>query len=76
MQLDQIGELQLLKEIRKRFKSTDKNIVVGIGDDAAVITPQKERILVTTDMMNEGIHFDLSFSAPFHLGFKLVSVNV
>jgi len=75
MKLHQIGELKLLQEVRKRFSSTDSSIMVGIGDDAAVIAPQ-EKILVTTDMMNEGIHFDLSFTSPFHLGFKLVSVNV
>lgn len=75
MKLHQIGELKLLQEVRKRFSSTDSSIMVGIGDDAAVIAPQ-EKILVTTDMMNEGIHFDLSFASPFHLGFKLVSVNV
>lgn len=79
MRLHQIGELKLLKEVRERFSSTskeDRSIIVGIGDDAAVIAPQKERIIVTTDMMNEGIHFDLSYTSPFHLGFKLVSVNV
>jgi thiamine-monophosphate kinase len=76
MKLHQIGELKLLQEVRKKFSSTDSSIIVGIGDDAAVIAPQKEKILVTTDMMNEGIHFDLSFTSPFHLGFKLVSVNV
>jgi thiamine-monophosphate kinase len=76
MRLGQIGELNLLREIRKRFKTENGGVLLGIGDDAAVIAPQKENILVTTDMMNEGIHFDLSFTAPFHLGFKLVSVNV
>lgn len=80
MKLHQIGELKLLQKVRKRFSShpeiNGSSIIVGIGDDAAVIAPQKEKILVTTDMMNEGIHFDLSFTSPFHLGFKLVSVNV
>ncbi len=79
MKLHQIGELELLREVRKRFSSYSKingsSIMVGIGDDAAVIAPQG-KILVTTDMMNEGIHFDLSFTSTFHLGFKLVSVNV
>lgn len=79
MKLHQIGELELLREVRKRFSSYSKingsSVIVGIGDDAAVIAPQKEKILVTTDMMNERIHFDLSFTSPFHLGFKLVSVN-
>jgi thiamine-monophosphate kinase len=76
MKLQQVGELNLLKEIRKRFSSYDSSIIIGVGDDAAVIAPQKDRIVVTTDMMNEGVHFDLSYTSFYHLGFKLVSVNV
>ncbi|MBZ0156463.1 MAG: thiamine-phosphate kinase [Alphaproteobacteria bacterium] len=80
MQLRNRGELHLLKEIRRRFSpapdAPDSGVVIGIGDDAAVIDPKGKKVLVTTDMMNEGIHFDLAFSSPFHLGFKLVSVNV
>lgn len=80
MLLRQVGELELLRRIREKFRITPKtdgsDIIVGIGDDAAVIAPQRERVFVTTDMMNEGVHFDLGLTAPFHLGFKLVSVNV
>lgn len=80
MQLHEIGELKLLREIKERFSSESllqgSGIIVGIGDDAAVIAPQNKRILITTDMMNEGVHFDLGFTAPFHLGFKLVTANV
>ncbi|MFA5353849.1 MAG: thiamine-phosphate kinase [Thermodesulfovibrionales bacterium] len=72
----QRGEVSLLRDVRKRFDYKDSGIIRGIGDDAAVLAPLQENILVTTDMMNEGVHFDLSFSSPFHLGFKLVSVNV
>jgi len=50
-------------------------MLVGIGDDAAVIKAGKN-ILLTTDMMVEGVHFDLSWITPFQLGFKLVSVNI
>lgn len=80
MQLREIGELKLLREIRKRFSSGQQaigsGIIVGIGDDAAVLAPHNKKVLVTTDMMNEGVHFDLGFTSPFQLGFKLVSVNV
>lgn len=77
MKLHQIGELSLLKEVRNRFKRTDsRHLIIGIGDDAAVIAPQEQKLIVTTDMMCEGIHFDLDLTSPFHLGFKLVSVNV
>src|SRR5208337_545297 len=83
MQLRLIGELRLLEEIRRRFnvpaQKGDSGIIIGIGDDAAAFAPPVEKIekvLVTTDLMHEGVHFDLSYTAPFHLGFKLVSVNV
>lgn len=80
MSIQQKGELQLLKEIRERFdpilRGLDNNIIVGIGDDSAVFKASSENLLVTTDLMAEGIHFDLSYTSAFHLGFKLVSINV
>jgi len=76
MKLSEIGELTLLKQIRKRFTVRAKNIITGIGDDTAVIKPSGKNLLMTTDMMVEGIHFDLNFTTPYQLGFKLVSVNV
>ncbi len=76
MRLNQAGELTLLKKLKDSFRSSESSVIVGIGDDAAVIAPQKQQLLVTTDMMNEGVHFDLSFTSAFQLGFKLVSVNV
>ncbi|MBI5187973.1 MAG: thiamine-monophosphate kinase [Nitrospirae bacterium] len=76
MRLSEIGELSLLEQIRKRFEKQSANIVVGIGDDAAVLKPVDKNLLVTTDMMVEGVHFDLSFITPYQLGFKLISVNV
>jgi thiamine-monophosphate kinase len=76
MKLSQIGELSLLEQIRRSFCKKSKNIIVGIGDDAAVVKPSGKNLLVTTDMMVEGVHFDLSFTTPYQLGFKLISVNV
>jgi len=80
MQLRQAGELKLLEEIRRRFnlpsRQADKGVIIGIGDDAAAIAPTGENLLVTADLMHEGVHFDLDYTSPFHLGFKLVSVNV
>ena len=76
MKLSQIGELPLLEQIRKRFEKLPPNVLVGIGDDAALLKPTNEKLLVTTDMMVERVHFNLSFITPYQLGFKLVSVNV
>jgi thiamine-monophosphate kinase len=74
--LSQIGELNLLDKIRKGFPQKATNVAVGIGDDAAVIKPPRKYLLATTDMMVEGVHFDLRFITPFQLGFKLISVNI
>jgi len=76
MKLSEIGELSLLKTIRRRFTVKSKDVIVGIGDDTAVIKPPGNNLLATTDMMVEGIHFDLNLITPYQLGFKLVSVNV
>lgn len=76
MKLSRIGELPLLEQIRKTFFKKSKDILVGIGDDAAVLKPADEYLLATTDMMVEGVHFDLRFITSYQLGFKLVSVNV
>lgn len=75
MNLSQAGELTLLGILRKRFGKISRGVPVGIGDDAAVVRAGKN-VLLTTDMMVEGVHFDLSWITPFQLGFKLVSVNI
>lgn len=51
-------------------------LIAGIGDDAAVINPPSGSLLVTTDAMMEGVHFDLSYCSLYQVGYKLVSVNV
>jgi thiamine-monophosphate kinase len=76
MKLSDAGELSLLEILRRRFAKRPHDVVLGIGDDSAVIRPQNSPMLFTTDMMVEDVHFDLSWTTPFQLGFKLVSVNV
>ncbi|MFZ2196966.1 MAG: thiamine-phosphate kinase [Thermodesulfovibrionales bacterium] len=76
MKLSDAGELSLLEILRKRFGKKSPDILLGIGDDSAVIRSQNSDLLLTTDMMVESVHFDLSWTTPFQLGFKLVSVNV
>lgn len=67
-------EINLVKEIRDRF-SLPENIGIGIGDDAAVLDIKRSAIF-TTDLMIEDVHFDLSYTSFYHLGFKIVSINV
>jgi thiamine-monophosphate kinase len=76
IKLSEAGELSLLDILKKRFTSKSSSVLLGIGDDAAVVRPRKPPMLVTTDMMVEGVHFDLSWTTPYQLGFKLVSANV
>jgi thiamine-monophosphate kinase len=77
MNLSEAGELALIEILRKKFRKKPHRLVLGIGDDAAVIkTDGGEKALLTTDMMVEGVHFDFRWTTPFQLGFKLVSVNV
>jgi thiamine-monophosphate kinase len=77
-ELSSIGEFGLIKRISERFsKSVNKNTIKGIGDDAAVIqVASEDSMVITTDMLLEGVHFDLSYMPLPHLGFKAVAVNV
>lgn len=77
MKLEEIGEFGLIEKIRKSMPLPCKPVIVGIGDDAAAVMPEKgSLVLITSDMFLEGIHFDRSFSDPFHIGFKALAVNI
>ncbi|MEO1484161.1 MAG: thiamine-phosphate kinase [Bacteroidota bacterium] len=74
--LDQLGEFGLIKHLTQGFQISHKSSVKGIGDDAAIIDPESHEIVVTTDMLVEGVHFDLSYMPLKHLGYKAVIVNL
>lgn len=76
MKLSEIGELSLLERLRKRYTSTAAEVVAGIGDDAAALDIGGERLLLSTDTMAEGIHFDLNLCTPYQVAFKLITSNV
>jgi thiamine-monophosphate kinase len=76
-ELSQFGEFGLIKHISKQVNIKNKSTLVGIGDDAAVIGADGDDVtLLSTDMLVEGIHFDLSYTPIRHLGYKAVAVNV
>ncbi|MFV0565907.1 MAG: thiamine-phosphate kinase [Flavobacteriaceae bacterium] len=73
--LSQLGEFGLIDHLTQNFKIQQKSTVKGIGDDAAVLQFNK-KIVVTTDLLVEGVHFDLSYMPLKHLGYKAVMVNL
>lgn len=76
-ELKDIGEFGLIHRIQQQFAPQHKESIRGIGDDAAVIdTGGDTYTLVSSDMLVEGIHFDLSYVPLKHLGYKAVAVNV
>ena len=73
--LEEIGEFGLIKQLTQNIELKN-NTIKGVGDDAAVINPTAGKVtLVSTDLLLEGIHFDLSYFPLKHLGYKAVSVN-
>ena len=75
--ISDLGEFGLIEHITKSFDNKNKSTIFGVGDDAAVIKYTKDKHhLLSTDMLVEGVHFDLSYTPLKHLGYKAVSVNV
>jgi len=75
-QLSDLGEFGLIDHLTKNFKINHKSTIKGIGDDAAVLKFKNKKIVVTTDLLIENIHFDLSYMPLKHLGYKSVIVNL
>lgn len=76
-ELEKLGEFGLIHELTKNFKNARKSTIYGVGDDAAVIEKDKDNaMLVSTDTLVEGIHFNLMYTPLKHLGYKAVVVNL
>lgn len=72
-----LHEFQLIENLHRRYGKTGPNVVRGIGDDAAVVTPTKGHELVfTTDLVAEGVHFDLKTAAFEDIGYKAAVANL
>jgi len=74
-EISTLGEFGLIERLTKLFDLKQKSSVKGVGDDAAVLSYEKKQILVTTDLLLEGIHFDLTYMPLKHLGYKSAVVN-
>ena len=75
-QLSDLGEFRLIEHLTKSFKVKRKSTIKSIGDDAAVLEFNNKQIVITTDLLIEGVHFDLSYMPLKHLGYKTVVVNL
>ena len=75
IELKDLGEFGLIERLTKKIKLFNENTLLGPGDDAAIINSSKE-ILVSSDILVEGIHFDMAFTPLKHLGYKSVIVNI
>lgn len=71
-----LGEFALIEHLTKGFELQDPSSIKGIGDDAAVFTHGEEQSLLSTDMLVEGVHFDLGYMPLPHLGYKAAVVNL
>src|SRR6059058_2010495 len=71
-----LGEFGLIDHLTKNFEIQNASTIVGIGDDAAVIDHYGKQTVITTDLLVEGIHFDLMYTPLKHLGYKSIIVNL
>lgn len=75
-ELSSLGEFGLIKHLTQFIEIKNESTIKGIGDDGAIIDNKDKLTVISTDMLVEGVHFDLAYVPLKHLGFKSVSVNV
>ncbi len=76
MEIAKLGEFGLIDRLTKDYKNLNTSTEYGVGDDCAVLSYPKSEVLVTTDMLMEGVHFDLTYIDLKHLGYKSAMVNI
>ncbi len=75
-EITSLGEFGLIEHLTKNIELQNASTIVGVGDDAAIIDPLGKQMVITTDLLIEGVHFDLMYTPLKHLGYKSVVVNV
>ena len=73
--LEKLGEFGLIEHLTKGFEIKQKSTLKGIGDDATVLDFKDKKTIVSTDLLIEGVHFDLAYMPLKHLGYKAIMVN-
>ena len=76
MDISKLGEFGLIDRLTKELPRHNESTRVGVGDDCAVLSYPDKEVLVTTDMMMEGVHFDLTYIDMEHLGYKAAMTNI
>jgi len=71
-----LGEFGLIDRLTKNIQLKNDSSVLGVGDDAAILDYKNKQIVVTSDLLTEGIHFNLMYVPLKHLGYKSVAVNL
>ncbi|WP_298793036.1 thiamine-phosphate kinase [uncultured Allomuricauda sp.] len=74
--LEHMGEFGLIQHLTQNFELNQDSSVYGIGDDAAILDFKDKKAVISTDLLVEGVHFDLSYMPLKHLGYKSVIVNL
>ncbi len=74
--ISDLGEFGLIKRLSKDIKINNVSTIKGVGDDAAVTNYNNKQTVITTDLLIEGVHFDLSYAPLKHVGYKAVVVNL
>src|SRR5438552_1972428 len=75
-ELSELGEFGLIKHLTQHIELNRESTIKGVGDDAAIIYNGKLQTVISTDMLVEGVHFDLTYVPLKHLGYKSVVVNL
>ena len=75
MEISKIGEFGLIERLTKDINVQQSSTLKGVGDDCAVLSYPDTRVLTTTDMLMEGVHFDLTYIDLQHLGYKSTSAT-
>lgn len=75
-EISDLGEFGLIEHLTRNIEIQNVSTILGVGDDAAVIDHYGKQTIVTTDLLIEGVHFDLAYTPMKHLGYKSVVVNI
>ena len=75
-EISSLGEFGLIDALTKNIKLNNKSTIKGVGDDCAVLNYPKNKVLVSTDLLVEDVHFDLTYTPLKHLGYKAVTSNL